>query len=85
MKKLIKQSRRGLTFSFSGKKSNFDIGDYYKYVIEPKSKKVFIVPSNSTRDLKVSRKKVGDNHKSLIDLRSLAIRNNFNDADSIEI
>lgn len=85
MKKIIKKSNRGLTFSFLGENTNFDIGCKYRYIVEPKSGKVYIVPSNSEKALKVSRKKVGAKIKSLIDLRSKAVIDAFSNAELLEI
>lgn len=78
MKKIINKSNRGLTFSFEGATTNFNVGDKYRYIIDPKLNKVYIVPSNHEKDLTVSKKKVGTKIKSLIDLRSKNIISTFN-------
>lgn len=85
MKKVIKKSSRGLTFSFEGENTNFNIGSKYRYIVEPKSNKVYIVPSNSDKALKVSKKNVGKKIKSLIDLRSKLVIDNFRNAELLEI
>jgi len=85
MKKIIKKSCRGLTFSFEGENTKFNIGNKYRYIIEPKSNKVYIVPSTSEKSLKISKKKVGNKIKSLIDLRAKLIVENFNNVELLEI
>ena len=85
MKKVIKKSNRGLTFSFHGADTKFMIGSKYRYVIEPKSKKLYILSSDIEGTLKVSKKKVGKSIKSLIDLRSKSIKNIFEDAELLEV
>lgn len=85
MKKIIKKSNRGLTFSFDGENTKFNIGNKYRYIVDPKNNKVFIIPTDSDTSLKVSRKKVGNKVKSLIDLRAKLVLNNFQDADLIEV
>lgn len=59
MKKVIKKSNRGLTFSFEGKNTKFNINDRYNYIIDPKSSTIYIVSSkDEERSLKVSRKEL---------------------------
>lgn len=85
MKKIIKRSNRGLTFSFHGENTNFNIGSNYRYIIEPKSRKIYILSSNAKNSLKVSKKKVGKSIKSLIDLRAKSVKNVFENAEFIEV
>ena len=86
MKKVIKKSNRGLTFSFEGKNTKFNINDRYNYIIDPKSSTIYIVSSkDEERSLKVSRKRVGSVYKSLIDIRAKAIKDSLKDADLLSI
>lgn len=86
MKKVIKKSNRGLTFSFEGKNTKFNINDRYNYIIDPKSNTIYIVSSkDEERSLKVSRKRVGSVYKSLIDIRAKAIKDSLKDADLLSI
>ena len=82
-KKIIKKSLRGLTFSFNGIDTKFNIGDTYRYIVDVKSNKIYIV---SAKDgLKVSKKKSGNTVKSLIDLRAKQVLNTIKDADYLEV
>lgn len=87
MKKLLKGSKRGITFSFDSKNTNFEIGKKYRYIIEPKSKKIYIVssPDDTPKALTVSKKKVGKKIKSLIDLRSKKIIATIKGSDFLEV
>lgn len=85
MKKSIKHSNRGLTFSFSGAGTNFEIGDNYRYIFDKKSNKIFMVSYDGERSLKVSRKKCGKKIKSLIDIRAKKVLKNFENADYLEV
>ena len=82
-KKRIKASKRGVTFSFDGKGTKFNCGQHYKYIVDVKSGKIFII---SCKDgLKVSKKKIGNKIKSLIDLRNEKIKNATEKADYLQI
>ncbi len=82
-KKIIKKSVRGLTFSFDGINTKFKIGDTYRYIIDAKNNKIYIV---SAKDgLKVSKKKSGNTIKSLIDLRAKQVVDTIKDADYLEV
>ena len=42
MKKVIKKSNRGLTFSFEGKNTKFNINEQqHNYIIDPKSSTIY--------------------------------------------
>ena len=83
MLKKIKKSNRGVTFSFNGSGTKFNIGDNYKYIIDKKNNKIFIVSSNNS--LKVSRKKCGSKIKSLIDLRAKKVVESFKNAEFLNV
>ncbi|MFR1926884.1 MAG: DNA cytosine methyltransferase [Clostridium paraputrificum] len=83
--KKIKKSNRGLTFSFSGEGTKFNIGNKYTYVLDKKTNKIYMLPSEDKKALKISRKKSGKTLKSLIDLRSKNIIDNFKDTDYIKV
>ena len=81
MKKVIKASDRGLTFSFKHKK--FKIGSFYNYIVVPKSNKIYIIPTKE--GLKVSKKKATIENNALIDIRNKKILRFTNKADKLGI
>lgn len=84
-RKFIKRSDRGLTFSFAGS-NNFKVGKMYKYVVDIKSNKIFIVPTkDKERALRVSKKKTTHNIKALIDLRSKMVKAVVSNAEYLEV
>lgn len=98
MIKRINSNKRGLTFSFYGDGTKFDIGNNYKYVIDSKNGKIYFKSSNTKSDLKVSKKEVklkkkdSDGEmvvvkklKSLFDLRSEKVVNSIKDMDYLQI
>ncbi len=81
--KKIKASKRGLTFS--GKeleRADLAIGSNFSIEINTKLKKVTILKKEDGR-YKVSRKKVGDNIKPLIDIRKKEIVEQFQGKEKI--
>lgn len=84
-KKVISPSRRGLTFSYDGMGGRFEAGKGYKYVIASGGNKLLITPTEDDEHNKVSRKKAGTKVKSLIDLRSKAVKALMATAASVEI
>lgn len=78
MEKIIKTSNRGLTFSFNGNGTKFNIGSKYKYILDKRSRKIYILSSGK---MKVSRKRSGKHLKSLIDIRAKNIINEFKEQD----
>ena len=80
----IKGSRRGLTFSFVSQETDFIPGTHYRYAVYPDEGRVVILPSTDGGNT-VSKKKVGLQMKSLIDLRSKEIRELTAKADRMEI
>ncbi len=72
MDKIIKGSKRGLTFTFKHQKMK--IGTKYNYVAIPKSNKIYIIPSNSSKGLKISKKKGCNKVYSLIDIRNKQVK-----------
>lgn len=85
MKKRLKKSKRGLTFSFSQEGTNFKIGSHYKYIFDKNSKKIFMILSEDSDSLKISRKKCGRTLKSLIDIRAKKVISKFDDSDYITV
>lgn len=77
--KVIKGSDRGLTFSF--KHDKFNIGEHYNYVVVPKTKKIYIIPTK--QGLKVSRKKTKFRNLALIDIRNKRIKTVTQKADKL--
>lgn len=85
MIKIIKSSKRGLTFSFNAdKKSKFNIGERYNYIVDIKSNKIYLVASAQNGKLKVSRKNCRT-IKSLIDLRSKRVIDTINNSDFLKV
>ncbi len=87
IKKHIKRSDRGLTFSFSSNTNKkFSIGSLYKYIVDIKGNKIYILPSlDKESALKISRKKTSREIKSLVDLRSKKVKNVVYDSDYLEV
>ena len=80
MKRKIKNSRRGLTFTAP----SMSIGSHFRYLIDKTKKEVVIIPDENGTNT-VSKKKCGKNIKPLIDLRSEEIRDLVSKADYIEL
>ncbi|MGN0485548.1 MAG: DNA cytosine methyltransferase [Lachnospiraceae bacterium] len=83
MKKEIKASKRGLTFSFpsSGK---FSPGEHFRYVIEPQQNRITIVPTQEGGNT-ISKKRSGLMIRSLIDIRTREIKEMVSGAAKIEV
>ena len=81
MNKTIKNSERGLTFSFAPTNS-LSPGCKYDYTI--KGNEIIISPSK-TGKMTVSRKKSGNIFKSLVDIRASAVVNKIKHCDHIEL
>lgn len=80
--KIIRESKRGLTFSFPPMKA-LDIGGRYDYIIEEQC--IRIVPAD-TGHYKVSRKRVRENHwNPLIDLRNKEILDSISKMGAIRL
>ena len=82
MKKRIKRSTRGLTFSLSENASQ--IGSKYRYVVDTKKGEVVIIPDENGT-LTVSRKRCGKKFKPLYDIRSKEVRELCSAADYMQI
>lgn len=83
VRKEIKGSRRGLTFSFVGKEQ-FELGRKYRYIVSLQENLIIIVPSEDKGNL-ISRKRCGTKIKSLIDIRSQEVREMVSRADTLKI
>lgn len=83
VRKEIKGSRRGLTFSFVGKEQ-FEPGRKYRYIVSLQENLIIIVPSEDKGNL-ISRKRCGTKIKSLIDIRSQEVREMVSRADTLKI
>ncbi len=68
--KIIKNSKRGLTFSFN-ENDTFRAGTRYRYIVDKTASEVIIVPDE---DGKYKMSKKGANAKPLVDLRNEEIR-----------
>lgn len=83
MKKIIKPSKRGLTFSVE-EGEGISVGMRYRYIVDTKKQTVNIIP-DACGTHKVSRKRTGSHVKPLFDLRSKNVRELIEDADFVEI
>ena len=81
MKKIIKTSKRGLTFSVDNTK-DFEPGSRYSYIVGDNQ---IIIKSCEEGKLKVSRKKSGNKIKALFDLRSRMVVDKVKNADYMEV
>lgn len=82
MEKVIKKSNRGLTFSFD-QTNSFNIGTKVSYTIDKASNSILILPAE--QGITVSRKKVGQKVKPLLDLRSKEVKEFVQQADYLQI
>lgn len=81
--KIIKPSKRGLTFSFLSRGA-LSIGHTFDYLIDTASKTIRIVPAASGR-YKVSRKRAKDDWMALVDLRNREVMDAIAGMQSIRI
>ena len=80
--KKIKKSHRGITFSDI---NLGDIGEKFSYNIDTKTKKIIITRNDETGNKGTfSRKKIGDNHIPLVDIRNKKARI-FEGADYLKV
>lgn len=85
IKKTIKPSKRGLTFSFDGFGS-FEPGKKYRYILDKSNGRLMIFPvKEREKGLKVSRKKSNGKIKSLLDIRNKDVLSIMNEAEFLEI
>ena len=82
MEKVIKKSNRGLTFSFD-QTDSFNIGTKVSYTIDKANNSILILPAE--QGITVSRKKVGQKVKPLLDLRSKEVKEFVQQADYLQI
>lgn len=80
----IKNSKRGLTFSFPSKGKHFKIGTKYRYIVDKEHKEILILP-DIDGNMTVSRKKSGTSFKPLFDIRSKEVKEMVRDCDYLEI
>lgn len=74
-KRKMKISDRGLYFQDNElRKTKFQIGSHYKYIIDVKSKKIVIVGSDNKEDNTVSKRSTKEGQKPVIDIRSKGIK-----------
>ena len=81
MRKKIKKSIRGVTFSAESKR--FPVGSHYRYRVDVKNRKLIIVSSETGNT--VSRKKSGAVIKPLFDIRSKEVKEQLAACDFMEI
>lgn len=79
----IRRSERGVTFSFLGNETPFDVGCRYRYVIDVKKKRLVILPADTGNT--VSKKRAGERIKSLFDIRKKDALHAFRDAEFLQV
>ena len=82
MAKVIKPSKRGLTFSLD--EGNFEIGSKFRYFIDVQKHEIVIVADENGNNT-VCRKKSGKKYKPLFDLRSSKVKELCKNAEYIEV
>ena len=82
IKKRIRPSKRGLTFSFDGA-DDFVPGKYYRYLLDKTDKTLHIFPAES--GLKISRKNSAGRYKALFDIRNKEVVTTLSEADYIKV
>lgn len=82
MKKKIKSSKRGLTFSIESEA--FPSGTRFSYLIDQKKKRILIIQSKEGKNT-VSRKKSGNRYIPLFDIRANAVKECISQCDHMEI
>ncbi|MCI5512472.1 MAG: DNA cytosine methyltransferase [Eubacterium sp.] len=82
IRKKIKNSKRGLTFSLS--ENSIKIGTHYRYVVDKVRHQILIIPDENGQ-LIVSRKKTKYSEKPLFDIRSKDVREMVATADYLEV
>lgn len=69
--RLAKISERGIYVQDKElSQTNFKPGDYIKYVVDPKNKKIVILQSDEKTTNRVSKRELKNGHKPVIDIRS---------------
>jgi len=81
--KIIKSSKRGLTFSFDNFKK-LSVGSSYSYVIDRQKNKIHIIPDKNGSFI-FSKKKSGRKEKALIDLRNKDVLALFEKAELLKV
>jgi DNA (cytosine-5)-methyltransferase 1 len=68
------------------KDTNFKVGEHYRYIIDAKSKKMFIIGSDNENDNTVSKRatKTGE-VKPVLDIRSKRVKEAFKGADYLQV
>jgi len=82
MKKRIKASSRGLTFTLT--EEDIKIGAKYRYIIDKSNNEILIIPDEDG-NMKVSRKQTGKKIKPLFDIRSKEVKSLISTADYLEV
>lgn len=86
VKKRIKSSARGLTFSLSeAEGKNITVGMKYRYIVNMAEKTVDIIPDEENGTHMVSKKRTRGSVKPLFDLRGKDVRAMIKNADFLEI
>ncbi|MFW6030103.1 MAG: DNA cytosine methyltransferase [Halanaerobiales bacterium] len=85
LKKTIKASKRGITFSFKDQgETKFSVGAKYRYMIDIKNKKMVIF-SSENGGLKVSKKRHKDSEKPLFDIRKKEALKAFKGVEYLQV
>lgn len=84
MRKRLKNSKRGLTFSLETESREFGIGTKYRYIVDLKKRTVNII-ADKEGNMTVSRKRSGKKIKPLFDIRSKEVKELISSADYLEV
>lgn len=82
MKKKIKASTRGLTFTLT--EDDIKIGAKYRYIIDKNNNEILIIP-DECGNMTVSKKRTGTKVKPLFDIRSKEVKKLVSAADYLEV
>ncbi|QST03126.1 DNA cytosine methyltransferase (plasmid) [Pontibacillus sp. ALD_SL1] len=85
-KRRAKHSKRGHYIQdIELKETAFSPGDKYKYVLDLNEKRIVILPSEDGKGNTVSKRKVKDGYKPVLDIRSKEAKAFFGEADQLQV
>ncbi|KZL92999.1 DNA cytosine methyltransferase [Clostridium magnum] len=86
-KRKMKLSKRGIYLQDKELGlTNLTVGSHYRYILDVKSKKLFIISSDNEKDNKVSKRVTKEgNTKAVIDIRKKEVLEAFQDVDYLQV
>lgn len=88
-KRRMATSERGIYIQDSElSNTNFKVGEHYRYILDVKSRKMYIISSDNEKDNKVSKRvidKANGKIKPVIDIRKKSIKDAFKNADYLQL